>query len=130
MGSRPPGKVDLLVLLGEAREVGVDSQGLENLFRGRYLAGPPVDEHEVRQVQALVDEARIASGDRLAHGAEIVDRSLEAPDLEVAVVLLVGHAVLEGDEGGDGVLARELRDIEALDQAWKRGEAELLPELL
>ncbi len=127
---RPAGQVDLLVLLREARQVGVDAEGVEDLLGRRDLARAAVDEDEVGQIEALVDEARVAAGDGLADGAEVVDRALEALYLEIAVVFLVGHAVLEADEGRNGVLAGELRDVEALDAGRQGGEAELLAQLL
>lgn len=63
------------------------------------------------------------------HGPDVV-LSLEALDLEPAVLALAGQAVLEDHHGRHDVLALEVGDVEALDPQRRRVEAESLGDLL
>ena len=97
-----------------------EAELLERVDRGPELALAAVDQHEVGQLLALLEQPLVAAAHHLAHRGEVVGRARHALDPELAVVGLLRQAVLEDDHRGHDVGALDVRDVEALDAAAAR----------
>src|SRR5690606_24400844 len=73
--------------------------------------------------QLVGERASEAPLDRLMHAVEVV-RLVEVPDAQPAVVAALGAAAFERHDAGDGVLAHEVGDVEALDAPRRCLESE------
>ena len=87
---------------------------LQNLHGGIHLALTAVAYPQVGHGRTFVFEPADASRHHLAHAREVVHTRYRLDD-KLAVVALVGLAVLEGDETCHRVRAREVRNVHALD---------------
>ena len=79
------------------------------------LALAAVDQDEVGQLLALLQQPPVAAAHHLAHRREVVRRTGHAAHAELPVVRLLGQPVLEAHHRRDDVRALDVRDVEALD---------------
>ena len=76
MGSSRPADEDQLLALGEDGDgLVAEAQLLEGRDRGPELALAAVDQHEVGQVLALLEQPPVAPPHDLAHRGEVVGRA-------------------------------------------------------
>ena len=112
----PAGHEDQLLALGQAGHGLIAEPQLAQGLRGRGELSPAaVDQHEVGQLLAFLEQPPVAAPHHFAHGGEIVGHVADAAHAELPVVRFPGLPVLERDHGGDHVRALDVRDVEALD---------------
>ena len=113
-----PGDEQLLVRLCQARHRDGHAHPVQLLAHGVELRLAAVQDEKVGAgAKALVGHAlgRVATRDDLCHADDVVGLVELGANLEAAVLRLVGLAGREDDHRGDGVLAMDGRDVEALD---------------
>src|SRR3990172_8513883 len=99
-GLVPAAHEDQLLTLGEARHgLLPQPQLLERSDGGPELTLPPVDEHEIGQLAALLEDAPVAPADHLAHRGEVVGGPGDPAHAELTVVRLLRRSLLEEDHG-------------------------------
>ena len=93
---RPRTKISSSRLARLATRLVAEAQLLERLERRAELALAAVDQHEVGQVLALLEQSLVAPAHDLAHRGEVVGRPRARPSIaELAVVRLLRQPVLE-----------------------------------
>ena len=116
--------VNGLFALGDAGQRQVDDlEFFEGSGGGVELADAAVNQHQPRKGAVRGLHAGIAALDGFAQAAEVVVAMLTADD-ELPVGRLEHPAVLPDDQGGHGIGALEMRNVETLDALGGLREAE------
>ena len=111
--------IDQLLFLGNAgQRLGGEVQGVESGGGGMELSQATVDQDQVGQGAAFLQESPVAARNHFDHALEVV-RPADRLDDEFAVVGLLHSALLPNHHAGHAIRPLNVGDVERLDPLWR-----------